>query len=92
MQVKEADPHCQAAIVTLNVSHADTDMGTEVQCMNAFIKRDVSLQSSSIPLHLIRVEGPDMCIGALAAMAAYPYILLQAAQLRQASKCVYNAS
>lgn len=90
MQVKEADPHCQASIVTLTVSHADTDMGIEVQCLNAFIKRAVSLQSCSVPLHVIRMEGPDMCIGALAAMTAYPNILLQAAQLRQARSCFFN--
>ena len=90
MQVKEAEPHCQAAIVTLTVSHADTDMGTEVQCLNAFLKRGVSLQSHSVPIHVIRMEGPDMCIGAMAAMAAYPNILLQAAQLRQARSCFFK--
>lgn len=83
LQVKEADPSFQAAVVTLTVSHADTDVGTEVQCLNAIIKGASAQQPGSVPVHVIRMQGPDMCIGALAAMAAYPHILLHAAQLRQ---------
>lgn len=84
MQVKVAEPHCQAAVITLTVSHAETDFGTEVQCLNALIKATVPVQSHPVLLRVVRMEGPDMCIGALAAMAAYPYILLRAARLRQA--------
>ena len=83
-QVKEAEPHCQAAVITLTVSHAETDFGTEVQCLNALIKATVPVPSPPVPLRVVRMEGPDMCIGALAAMAAYPYLLLRAARLRQA--------
>ncbi|KAL3133860.1 hypothetical protein ABBQ32_008326 [Trebouxia sp. C0010 RCD-2024] len=83
-QVKEAEPHCQAAFITLTVSHAETDFGTEVQCLNALIKATVPVQPQPVLLRVVRMEGPDMCIGALAAMAAYPYTLLRAAQLRQA--------
>lgn len=84
VQVKEAEPHCQAAFITLTVSHAETDFGTEVQCLNALIKATVPVQPQPVLLRVVRMEGPDMCIGALAAMAAYPYTLLRAAQLRQA--------
>ena len=66
------------AVVTLHVDHAQYDMGREVQCLNAIIKGD-------IPLQVIRTTGPDLVIGALASMAAYPYVLLRAAELRQAS-------
>jgi len=75
VQVQKAD--VGTIVITLQVDHAEVDMGTEVQCLNAFIKGDV-------PLQIVRMTGPDLCIGALAAMAAYPYILLRAAELRQA--------
>lgn len=66
------------AVITLHVDHAQYDMGREVQCLNAIIKGDV-------PLQVIRMTGPDLVIGALASMAAYPYVLLRAAEVRQAS-------
>ncbi len=66
------------ALVTVHINHAQCDMGREVQCLNAIIKGDV-------PLQVIRMTGPDLVLGALASMAAYPYVLLRAAELRQAS-------
>ena len=66
------------ALVTVHIDHAQYDMGREVQCLNAIIKGDV-------PLQVIRMTGPDLVLGALASMAACPYVLLRAAELRQAS-------
>ncbi len=66
------------ALVTVHIDHAQCDMGREVQCLNAIIKGDV-------PLQVVRMTGPDLVLGALASMAAYPYVLLRAAELRQAS-------
>ena len=66
------------ALVTVHIDHAQCDLGREVQCLNAIIKGDV-------PLQVIRMTGPDLILGALASMAAYPYVLLRAAELRQAS-------
>ena len=91
MQVKAAEPHCQAALISLTVSHAETEVGIEVQCLNALIKATVLVQSHPVLLRVVRMEGPDMCIGALAAMAAYPYVLLRAARLRQARVPIFVA-
>ena len=66
------------AVITVHVDHAQYDMGREVQCLNAIIKGDIALQ-------VIRMTGPDLVIGALASMAAYPHVLLRAAEVRQAS-------
>ena len=60
----------------MRVTHTGIEVGTEVQRLNALVKGDV-------PLQVVRMAGPDLIIGALAAMAAYPYILLRAAELRQ---------
>ena len=84
MQVRDGRPSHEVAVVTVTVSHAEVDVGTEVQCLNSFVKSSVPLASHPVLLQLIRLAGPDMCIGALAAMAAYPYLMLQAAELRQA--------
>ncbi|KAL0039521.1 hypothetical protein WJX77_000542 [Trebouxia sp. C0004] len=64
------------ALVTVHIDHAQYDMGREVQCLNAIIKGEV-------PLQVIRMTGPDLVLGALASMAACPYVLLRAAELRQ---------
>ena len=69
------------ALITVQADHSNIDLGTEVQCLSA------ALQARQ-PLQVVRMEGPDLCIGALTSMAAYPHLLLQAAELRQASlKC-----
>ena len=83
-QVQEGAPIYQAAVITVTVSN-EVELGTEVQWLSAFIKGSVPLQSQSVPLQVIRMEGPDVCIGAVAAMAAYPYMLLRAAELRRVS-------
>ena len=84
MQVSDGRPSHEAAVVTFTVNHAEVEVGIEVQCLNSFVKSNVPLDSQSVLLQVLRMEGPRMCIGALAAMAAYPYLLLQAAELRQA--------
>jgi hypothetical protein len=80
VQVQKADDNMESgmALVTVHIDHAQYDMGREVQCLNAIIKGDV-------PLQVIRMTGPDLVLGALASMAAYPNMLLRAAELRQAS-------
>lgn len=80
IQVQKADDNMEGgmALVTVHIDHAQYDMGREVQCLNAIVKGDV-------PLQVIRMTGPDLVLGALASMAACPYVLLRAAELRQAS-------
>ena len=91
MQVKAVTEPAAVALITVEADHRQVemgsedhiqvDLGTEVQCLSA------ALQATQ-PLQVVRMEGPDLCIGALTAMAAYPHLLLQAAELRQASlKC-----
>ena len=82
VQVEELDTEAGVAIITVHVTHTQIDMGTEVQCLNALIKQNV-------PLQVVRMTGPDLCIGALACMAAYPHVLLRAAELRQASLLLF---
>ncbi|KAL0028314.1 hypothetical protein WJX79_009606 [Trebouxia sp. C0005] len=78
VQVQKADDNMEGgmALVTVHIDHAQYDMGREVQCLNAIVKGDV-------PLQVIRMTGPDLVLGALASMAACPYVLLRAAELRQ---------
>ncbi|KAL0045486.1 hypothetical protein WJX82_007971 [Trebouxia sp. C0006] len=78
VRVQKADDNMEGgmALVTVHIDHAQCDMGREVQCLNAIIKGDV-------PLQVVRMTGPDLVLGALASMAAYPYVLLRAAELRQ---------
>ena len=85
VQVQKADANMQGgmALVTVHIDHAQYDMGREVQCLNAIIKGDV-------PLQVIRMTGPDLVLGALASMAACPYVLLRAAELRQASSHIVS--
>lgn len=77
MQVAEADDYKGIATLSLQVDHAQCkDFGEDATCLNAMIK-------GKQPLQVIRIQGHQSVVGALAALAAHPYVLLRAAELRQ---------
>ena len=65
------------AILSFQVNHGQCkEFGEDARCLNAIIKGEH-------PLQVVRISGPESSIGALAAVAAHPYVLLRAAELRQ---------
>lgn len=76
LQVAEANECKGIVTLSLDVVHEQCKDFEDARCLNAIIKGECALQ-------VIRVQGPESVIGALASVAAHPYVLLRAAELRQ---------
>lgn len=75
-QVHPVKDPISVAAIAVETDHAKVDMGVQMQCLATVLQ-------AAQPLQVVRLTGPDVCIGALSALAAYPSLLLQAAEVRQ---------